>query len=130
MKLSVYSLSDALMSFGIIQFEEGEVGEVRKVVEELGIEGVEKVLQSLGIEVEEITMAKGIRSRGSWRAPVVYLSILGSSKKYWLEILDEFADFVCNENVVEAVNTIVRVLKALSPKLTIRRGKSILGIMS
>ncbi|NPA96632.1 MAG: hypothetical protein GXO32_03415 [Crenarchaeota archaeon] len=129
MRLSVYSLSDALMSFGLVQFEEREVGEVRRALESMDLESVERALRSAGIELEEITIARGTRYRGSWSAPVIYMSVLGSSKKYWLEILDEFADFVCNDSVVEAVNTIVRILASLSPHVKMPRGRTMLGVV-
>jgi len=128
LRISVYSLSDAAMSFGIVQFEEGELGAVKKAVESMSLDRLVNTLRSIGIEVEEITVAKGVRVRGSWRSEVVYLSILGSSKKYWLEILDEFADFVCNESVIDAVNTVTKLLSALSPVVKSRGKRSIIGM--
>ncbi len=123
MKISVYSLKDVEMSLGIVQFEEDELGIVRKILENLDIEEIAKKFKSIGIDVVELTKAIGIRVRGSWSGNVLYISVHGEGERIWIEVLDEFLDFIANLDVLKAVEVITSFIRNIYPGIRIRHRK-------
>ena len=128
MRISVYSLEGASMSFGLIQFEDWEIGVVRRALSSMSVEDIKSLFRSIGLRVREISVAQGVRVRDDWRADTLYISVFcEDSQRYWIEVLDEFMDFLSNEDVLTTVETMTRLIKAVNPKIELR-GRRVLAI--
>jgi len=128
MRISVYSLEGASMSFGLIQFEDWEIGVVRRALSSMSLEDLQNLFRSIGLRVREISVAHGVRARGDWRADTLYISIFcEDSQRYWIEVLDEFMDFLSNEDVLTTVETMTRLIKAVNPRIELK-GRRMLAL--
>ncbi len=127
MRLSIYSFNDLIGSYGIIQFEEGEIGSIYKRVLETSIDGLKNLIESVfKEEVRGISRASGKLVYRSREVDMVYVRIeLDDNREYSLEIYRESTMVRSNTSLKETLRDIVMLFKTMEPSLKLRRSLTI-----
>lgn len=121
MKLSVFSFPDLTVSYGILQFDEGE--DPSSKVHELGEEGLKPLIEaSLNAKVTALSVARGLHAYGAAKLSLTYLRVeLEDGREYAFEIYGDSARSYSNTDAEDHYGAIVTLMKALIPELRLPR---------